>query len=175
MILNTLIMSLLIKCHYQCSTHLDKKSLYIPFFFYFYPFTSHLGAIFDHHLFCNSLLLVLLSSLFGAAIIFRLGFTIAFWLVLVLCLLILRPILCTSSTVHKTLWTFATQNLKSLGWAPMSLLSESITFCLTQLCTNLACVPSVPWISLLWTKHKSPTYFSDTGVVMCSCEILSMM
>lgn len=69
----------------------------------------------------------------------------------------------------------ATQNLKSLGWAPMSLLSESITFCLTQLCTNLACVPSVPWISLLWTKHKSPTYISDTGVVMCSCEILSTM
>lgn len=34
MILNTLIMSLLIKCHYQCSTHLDKKSLYIPFFLF---------------------------------------------------------------------------------------------------------------------------------------------
>lgn len=37
-------------------------------------------------------------------------------------LLILRPILCNSSTVHKTLCTFATPNLKSLRWTPMSLL-----------------------------------------------------
>lgn len=102
MIFSTLILSLLIKWHFQSSTQLDKKSLYIPFF-NLYLFTSHLGSIFDHHLFCNSLPLVLLSSLFGAAIIFCLGFTNAFQLVLVLCLLILEPILSTSSTVHKTL------------------------------------------------------------------------
>lgn len=70
---------------------------------------------------------------------------------------------------------FATQNLKSLWWSPMSLWSESITLCLTQLRTNLACFASVPWISLLWTKHKSPIYFSDMGSVMCSWKILSMM
>lgn len=158
----------------------QEVSLHSIFFFNFYPFTSHLGSIFGHHLFCSSLLLVLLPSLFGAAILLCLGFTNAFWLVLVLRLLILGPLLCTSSTVHKTLWTFATPNLKSLGWAPMSLRSETITFCLTQLCTNLACVPSVPWISLLWTKHKVLLTFQIRELLCalvkfspwCSIEVL---
>lgn len=101
MVFNTLIMHFLLNGTFRLP-HTWTRSLFYPTFKFLFLHKSFGLNIWPSPI-CNSLLLVLLSSLFGAAIMFCLGFTNAFYLVLVLCLLILRPIFSTSSTVHKTL------------------------------------------------------------------------